>query len=148
MITFSRFPSFCHQIIASKPRARRGRGPRAAGAGRGAAEGAAAGGARARYSGSAPSSKGARAPAQPAAPAIESSKIIISNLPADVNEAAIRDLMQSTVGPTKSVLMAYTATGKSTGVSTVIFRNKGDAQKAHAKCMFGVGRADKQTTTG
>lgn len=40
--------------------------------------------------------------------------------------------MQSTVGPVKSVQMSYTATGKSTGIATVVFRNKGDARKAHA----------------
>lgn len=43
--------------------------------------------------------------------------------------------MQSTVGPTKTVTMAYNSSGKSTGTSTIIFRNKGDAQKAHATCM-------------
>lgn len=42
--------------------------------------------------------------------------------------------MQSTVGPVKSVQMSYTATGKSTGIATVVFRNKGDARKAHASC--------------
>jgi THO complex subunit 4 len=30
--------------------------------------------------------------------------------------------------------MSYTSTGKSTGVATVIFKNKGDANKAHASC--------------
>ncbi|RXK41102.1 hypothetical protein M231_01505 [Tremella mesenterica] len=62
----------------------------------------------------------------------EASKIIISNLPGDVNEAAVRDLMQSTVGPVKSVQLHYTSAGKSTGVATVLFRNKGDGNKAHA----------------
>lgn len=42
--------------------------------------------------------------------------------------------MQSTVGPVKSVQMSYTATGKSTGIATVVFKNKGDARKAHASC--------------
>lgn len=42
--------------------------------------------------------------------------------------------MQSTVGPVRSVQMSYTATGKSTGQATVVFKNKGDANKAHAAC--------------
>jgi len=42
--------------------------------------------------------------------------------------------MQSTVGPVKSVQMSYNAQGKTTGVATVLFRNKGDAHKAHASC--------------
>jgi THO complex subunit 4 len=66
--------------------------------------------------------------------AAEASKIIISNLPGDVTEAAVRDLMQSTVGPVRTVQMSYTSTGKSTGAATVIFKNKGDANKAHAAC--------------
>jgi THO complex subunit 4 len=44
--------------------------------------------------------------------------------------------MQSTVGPVKSVQMVYTATGKSTGQATVLFKNKGDGNKAHAACEF------------
>lgn len=52
----------------------------------------------------------------------------------DVTEPAVRDLMQSTVGPVRTVQMSYTSTGKSTGVATVLFKNKGDANKAHATC--------------
>ena len=44
--------------------------------------------------------------------------------------------MQSTVGPVKSVQMTYTSTGKSTGSATVLFKNKGDANKAHASCEY------------
>lgn len=66
----------------------------------------------------------------------DASKIIISNLPNDVTEAAVRDLMQSTVGPVRTVQMSYTAAGKSTGVATVLFKNKGDANKAHSTCTF------------
>lgn len=44
--------------------------------------------------------------------------------------------MQSTVGPVKSVQMAYNAQGKSTGVSTVIFKNRGDGNKAHGACKL------------
>lgn len=45
-----------------------------------------------------------------------------------------QDLMQSTIGPVRSVQMSYTAGGKSTGVATVLFKNKGDGNKAHATC--------------
>ena len=43
--------------------------------------------------------------------------------------------MQSTIGPVKSVQMTFNAKGKSTGSATVLFRNRGDANKAHASCM-------------
>jgi THO complex subunit 4 len=42
--------------------------------------------------------------------------------------------MQSTVGPVKGVQMAYNARGQSTGVATVIFKNRGDGNKAHGAC--------------
>ncbi|ORX38459.1 hypothetical protein BD324DRAFT_620934 [Kockovaella imperatae] len=113
------------EIIASKPRrGRNGRG----GARRGAS--APQSGARARYAGQTPKSAATAPPAK--AFAADAMKIIISNLPNDVTEAAVRDLMQSTVGPVKSVQMTYTATGKSTGQATILFKNKGDANKAHA----------------
>ncbi|RSH88799.1 hypothetical protein EHS25_003027 [Saitozyma podzolica] len=110
------------ELIAAKPRARRGgRGGRAPQSS-----------ARTRYAGAVPkaASQPTRAAAKPIA--ADASKVIISNLPADVTEAAVRDLMQSTVGPVRTVQMSYTSTGKSTGVATVIFKNKGDANKAHA----------------
>lgn len=133
------FPtSFDQQIIAAKPRTRRGRGPRSGGAGGAGGAGAGAGGARARYAGAAPKSASAKQSARAAAPVpakpitADAQKIIISNLPADVTDAAVRDLMQSTVGPVRSVHLSYTSTGKSTGVATVMFKNKGDANKAHS----------------
>ncbi|KGB76504.1 THO complex subunit 4 [Cryptococcus deuterogattii R265] len=116
------------EIIATKAKPRR---PRQGGAGArrgGTASGAtSATGARARYATTVPKTVAAPQPFS-----AEVFKIIISNLPSDVTDAAVRDLMQSTVGPVKSVQMSYTATGKSTGTATVVFRNKGDARKAHA----------------
>jgi hypothetical protein len=47
--------------------------------------------------------------------------------------------MQSTVGPVRTVQMSYTATGKSTGQATIVFRNRGDANKAHASCKSATG---------
>lgn len=133
-------------MIAAKPRGRRGgrgRGASGAAAG-GAARGAdaaprGASGARARYSGSAPrnASQTQRAAVAPAAGkpiTADATKIIISNLPTDVTEPQVRDLMQSTVGPVRSLQMSYNSSGKSTGTATVIFKNRGDANKAHASC--------------
>ncbi|WWC63360.1 uncharacterized protein I303_105960 [Kwoniella dejecticola CBS 10117] len=88
------------EIISAKPKVRRG-GKRGGGA--------AAPSARARYASTVP-----KAAAQAAAPAkpltAEAIKIIISNLPQDVTEAAVRDLMQSTVGPVRTVQMSYNST--------------------------------------
>ncbi|KAI9637421.1 uncharacterized protein MKK02DRAFT_43343 [Dioszegia hungarica] len=106
-------------IAASKPKARRGGRPA-----RGAPTGA-----RDRYASNVPR---AAAVAPQRIAGTDAVKIIISNLPMDVTEAAIRDLMQSTVGPVRTVQMSYTATGKSTGQATIVFRNRGDANKAHA----------------
>ncbi|BEJ17303.1 hypothetical protein CspHIS471_0607040 [Cutaneotrichosporon sp. HIS471] len=128
------------EMIAAKPRGRRG------GRGRGASSSTSAPsrdaaprgavGARARYSGSAPRnvSQTQRAAVMPAANkpvTADATKIIISNLPTDVTEAQVRDLMQSTVGPVRALHMAYTANGKSSGSATVMFKNRGDANKAH-----------------
>ncbi|GMK57321.1 hypothetical protein CspeluHIS016_0401550 [Cutaneotrichosporon spelunceum] len=130
------------EMISAKPRGRRG------GRGRGASSSTAApsreaaprgaAGARARYSGSAPRNVSQTQRAAAAAPAgakpvtADATKIIISNLPTDVTEPQVRDLMQSTVGPVRTLHMAYTANGKSSGSATVIFKNRGDANKAHS----------------
>jgi hypothetical protein len=94
-------------LIKTKRAERRASKPRGAG-GANANKPKAAGGARDRYAGNAPRSAGGRAPA-PAAPkggapgnlAAEATKIIISNLPADVNEAAVR------VGHALSIQIAF-----------------------------------------
>ncbi|KAF8879648.1 hypothetical protein CPB84DRAFT_1687845 [Gymnopilus junonius] len=57
-------------------------------------------------------------------------KIIVSNLPADVNEAQIKDLFNQTVGPLRDITLHYDASGRSKGVATVIFQKKGDGAKA------------------
>lgn len=60
--------------------------------------------------------------------------------------------MQSTVGPVKGVQMAYNARGQSTGVATVIFKNRGDGNKAHGACKLTPSlrsrKANGKTTTG
>ncbi|KAL7410776.1 hypothetical protein BDY24DRAFT_398447 [Mrakia frigida] len=60
----------------------------------------------------------------------EAFKIIISNLPLDVDDNAVKDLFHSTVGPTKDCSLTYDRNGKHKGVATVVFQRRGDAQKA------------------
>ncbi|KDE06008.1 hypothetical protein MVLG_03690 [Microbotryum lychnidis-dioicae p1A1 Lamole] len=57
-------------------------------------------------------------------------KIVISNLPTDVNEQQVRELFTSTVGPIISASMAYDAQGRSKGTATIHFRKAADATKA------------------
>lgn len=84
-------------LIKSKRAEKRSSKPRGAGNANNKPK-AAAGGARDRYAGNAPRSAAGRAPAPAPAKggaaggnlAAEATKIIISNLPADVNEAAVR----------------------------------------------------------
>ncbi|KAF8734619.1 hypothetical protein AX14_003296 [Amanita brunnescens Koide BX004] len=58
-------------------------------------------------------------------------KIIVSNLPADVNEVQIKELFHSTVGPLKDVTLHYDSAGRSKGVASVHFQRKGDGTKAY-----------------
>ncbi|KAK2461257.1 hypothetical protein APHAL10511_006784 [Amanita phalloides] len=58
-------------------------------------------------------------------------KIIVSNLPADVNEVQIKELFHSTVGPLKDVTLHYDSAGRSKGVASVHFTRKGDGTKAY-----------------
>ena len=102
--------------------------------------------ARARYSTTTPGTgKPTPAPTQTA------EKIIVSNLPIDVNEAQIKvcsrlstlclsfvliccprqELFHSTIGPLKEVTLHYDANGRSKGVANIMFQRKGDANKAY-----------------
>jgi len=58
-------------------------------------------------------------------------KIMVSNLPIDVNEAQVKELFSTTVGPLKYVQLHYDARGNSTGVASVHFQKRGDGSKAH-----------------
>ncbi|GJJ06148.1 hypothetical protein Clacol_000337 [Clathrus columnatus] len=58
-------------------------------------------------------------------------KIIVSNLPPDVNEAQIKELFNSQVGPTKEVVLNYDAAGRSKGIAAVTFTRNGDGTKAY-----------------
>ncbi|KAF8069039.1 hypothetical protein FPV67DRAFT_1490853 [Lyophyllum atratum] len=57
-------------------------------------------------------------------------KIIVSNLPIDVNEAQIKELFTQTVGPLREVTLHYDSNGRSKGVAAVQFQRKGDGTKA------------------
>ncbi|KAF5379028.1 hypothetical protein D9615_006019 [Tricholomella constricta] len=57
-------------------------------------------------------------------------KIIVSNLPIDVNEAQIKELFTQTVGPLREVTLHYDHNGRSKGVAAVHFQRKGDGTKA------------------
>ncbi|KAI5996321.1 hypothetical protein EDD15DRAFT_514277 [Pisolithus albus] len=70
----------------------------------------------------------AAAPATSAQPA---DKIIVSNLPSDVNEVQIKELFHSTIGPLREVTLHYDSTGRSKGVAAVHFQRKGDGTKAY-----------------
>ncbi|GHJ84389.1 hypothetical protein NliqN6_0791 [Naganishia liquefaciens] len=102
-----------------------------AGGRRGAAA-SAAGGARARYAGNVPAARGVQQ--QAAAPLSQATKdslkIIISNLPTDVDEAAVKELFSKTCGPVRSCSLSYDSKGKSKGIADVVFQRRGDAQKA------------------
>ncbi|KAJ9092040.1 hypothetical protein QFC21_007020 [Naganishia friedmannii] len=120
------------EIMATRKTANKSKRGGAAGAGGAKRGGAAAGGARARYAGNVPVARGVQQQAvAPLSQATRDSlKIIISNLPTDVDEAAVRELFHKTCGPVKSCSLAYDSKGKSKGVADVVFQRRGDAQKA------------------
>jgi len=58
------------------------------------------------------------------------SKIMVSNLPADVSEQQIKDYFQQTVAAVKKVLLVYGPNGQSRGIASVVFSNAASAVKA------------------
>ncbi|GAA5838412.1 hypothetical protein JCM3766R1_005539 [Sporobolomyces carnicolor] len=58
-------------------------------------------------------------------------KIIVSNLPDDVNEQQIKELFHTTVGTVKSVNLSYNAQGKSKGIATIQFQRAEFATSAY-----------------
>ncbi|KIJ61518.1 hypothetical protein HYDPIDRAFT_96165 [Hydnomerulius pinastri MD-312] len=58
-------------------------------------------------------------------------KIIVSNLPADVNEVQIKELFHSTVGPLREVMLHHDSAGRSKGIAAIHFQRKGDGTKAY-----------------
>ncbi|EED80754.1 predicted protein [Postia placenta Mad-698-R] len=59
-----------------------------------------------------------------------SDKIIVSNLPPDVNELQVKELFHTTVGPLRDVTLHYDSQGRSKGVAAVQFQRRGDGTKA------------------
>ncbi|KAG6829054.1 hypothetical protein H0H87_012755 [Tephrocybe sp. NHM501043] len=113
------------EIISTKPRnARRGSSKR--GSARAQVLGSAGPSPVARARASAPTGGAVKATTQTA----PTDKIIVSNLPIDVNEAQIRELFNQTVGPLKEVTLHYDQAGRSKGVAAVHFQRKGDGTKA------------------
>ncbi|THU80073.1 hypothetical protein K435DRAFT_874770 [Dendrothele bispora CBS 962.96] len=60
-------------------------------------------------------------------------KIIVSNLPQDVNEQQVKELFHQTVGPLREVTLHYDSQGRSKGVASVHFQRKGDGHKAYSQ---------------
>ncbi|EJF57379.1 hypothetical protein DICSQDRAFT_111837 [Dichomitus squalens LYAD-421 SS1] len=61
------------------------------------------------------------------------SKILLSRLPADVEENEVEILFSKTVGPVREVLMVYNSQGRSRGMAVVAFARPTDAAVARAK---------------
>jgi len=61
----------------------------------------------------------------------QGSKIIVSNLPVDVTEQQIKELFNVQIGKVSRVTLTYGQDGKSKGVATIQFAQKGDAKKAY-----------------
>ncbi|KAL6719508.1 RNA-binding RNA annealing protein [Lecanora helva] len=81
------------------------------------------------------STKGARAAAKaavPTGPAAGSgdTKIIVSNLPSDVNEQQIKEYFTKSVGPVRRAMLTYGPNGVSRGIATIIFSKPGSANDA------------------
>ncbi|KAF2995844.1 hypothetical protein E8E13_002892 [Curvularia kusanoi] len=124
----SRLDQSLESIISSrKQTARKGRGGRRPEAGRPAAAAAPVGGVK-KSTKQAKQSKAAPAPA----PSGGESKIMISNLPLDVEQGQLQDYFASAVGVgrPKKILMQYGPNGKSLGSATVIFNRAEQATKA------------------
>jgi len=83
---------------------------------------------RARVAAAAAASPAKTSTVQPQANA---DKIIVSNLPPDVNEVQIKELFHSTVGHLRSVNLHYDQNGRSKGVAEVHFQRKGDGNRAY-----------------
>ncbi|KAJ5279235.1 mRNA export protein mlo3 [Penicillium angulare] len=64
------------------------------------------------------------------AAATASSKIIVSNLPADVTEANIKEYFTKCAGPVKRVMLTYNQNGTSRGIASIIFAKADTAAKA------------------
>ncbi|OSS45574.1 hypothetical protein B5807_09536 [Epicoccum nigrum] len=127
----SRLDQSLESIISSRKQSvRKGRGGRRPDAGRPAAAAAPVGGVKKTTKHAKQSGK--TAPSGPA-PTGGESKIMISNLPLDIEQGQLQEFFASAdvgVGRPKKILMQYGPNGKSLGSATVIFNRPEMAQKA------------------
>ncbi|KAL4887280.1 hypothetical protein BJY04DRAFT_175524 [Aspergillus karnatakaensis] len=70
-------------------------------------------------------------------PASTESKIMVSGLPADVNEANIKEYFTKSAGPVKRVMLTYNQNGTSRGIASIVFSKPDTAAKA-AKDLNGL----------
>ncbi|KAK7681412.1 hypothetical protein QCA50_015504 [Cerrena zonata] len=112
------------EIISSRPKNNRRTSNRRGGGAKGQVLGTANAPATRARAAVAINSKAVAGQAQPA------NKIIVSNLPPDVNEQQVKELFHSTIGPLKEVTLHYDSNGRSKGVAAVHFHHIGDGNKA------------------
>ncbi|PLB44230.1 RNA binding domain protein [Aspergillus steynii IBT 23096] len=70
-------------------------------------------------------------------PASTESKIMVSGLPSDVNEANIKEYFSKSAGPVKRVMLTYNQNGTSRGIASIVFSKPDTAGKA-AKDLNGL----------
>jgi THO complex subunit 4 len=70
----------------------------------------------------------------PTGPANRESKILVSNLPTDVDEPMIKEYFAKTAGAIKRVVLTYGPNGQSRGIATIIFARADGASNAAKKC--------------
>ncbi|KAL4802176.1 hypothetical protein BDV18DRAFT_164349 [Aspergillus unguis] len=70
-------------------------------------------------------------------PASTESKIMVSGLPSDVNEANIKEYFTKSAGPVKRVMLTYNQNGTSRGIASIVFSKPDTAAKA-AKDLNGL----------
>ncbi|PTU25649.1 hypothetical protein P175DRAFT_0469118 [Aspergillus ochraceoroseus IBT 24754] len=70
-------------------------------------------------------------------PVSSESKIMVSGLPADVNEANIKEYFSKSAGPVKRVMLTYNQNGTSRGIASIVFSKPDTAAKA-AKDLNGL----------
>ncbi|KAG7006468.1 pyridoxal reductase [Physcia stellaris] len=61
------------------------------------------------------------------------SKVIVSNLPSDVNEQQIKEYFSKSVGPVKRANITYGPNGVSRGIATIVFHKRDAANEALTK---------------
>ncbi|KAL5360525.1 hypothetical protein BJX96DRAFT_175382 [Aspergillus floccosus] len=70
-------------------------------------------------------------------PVSHESKIMVSGLPSDVNEANIKEYFSKSAGPVKRVMLTYNQNGTSRGIASIVFSKPDTAAKA-AKDLNGL----------